>query len=96
MTELTDIQVREIKRLFKTKMSKQNDMSEKYDASLATINNIIGGRAYKHIVDEVIGVDQNKQYSCKVQEDCSKSFTNSSLRPNMRDGKLNHISVLYV
>jgi len=80
MTKLTDIQVREIRRLFKTKMSKQKDMSEKYGVSLATINNIIGRRVYKHIVDEEIVLNQDKQYSCRVQEDCNKCFKNSSLR----------------
>ena len=80
MTKLTDIQVREIRRLFKTKMSKQKDMAEKYGVSVATINNIIARRAYKHIVDEEIIVDLEKQYRCRVQEDCSKCFKNSSLR----------------
>ena len=80
MTKLMDIQVREIRRLFKTKMSKQKDMSDKYGVSIATINNIIGRRAYKHIVDEEIVMNQDKQYSCRVQDDCSKCFKNSSLR----------------
>ena len=74
------MQVREIRRLFKTKMAKQKDMAETYGVSIATINNIIGRRAYKHIVDEEIELNQDKQYSCRVQEDCNKCFKNSSLR----------------
>jgi len=80
MTKLTDIQVREIRRLFKTKMSKQKNMAKTYGVSVATINNIIGGRAYKHIVDEVIELNEDKQYGCRVQDDCNKCFKNSSLR----------------
>lgn len=80
MTKLTDDQVREIRRLFKTKMIKQKDMSIKYNVSLATINNIITHRAYKHIVDEEIELNQDKPYSCRVNDDCNKCFKNSSLR----------------
>jgi hypothetical protein len=80
MTKLTDMQVLEIRRLFKTKMAKQKDMAETFGVSVATINNIIGRRAYKHIVDEEIELNQDKQYSCRVQDDCNKCFKNSSLR----------------
>jgi hypothetical protein len=80
MTKLTDIQVKEIRRLFKTKTSKQKDMAEQYGVSLATINNIIARRAYKHIVDEEIEFNQDKPYSCRVKEGCDKCFKTSSLR----------------
>ena len=80
MTKLTDVQVREIRRLFKTKMMKQKEMAIKYGVSLATINNVIAKRAYKHVVDEEIDIDQERPYPCRVQEGCLKCFKNSSLR----------------
>jgi len=74
MTKLADIQIREIRRLFKTKMSKQKDMSLKYGVSIATINNIIAKRAYKNIVDEEIEFNQDKPYGCRVEDNCNKCF----------------------
>ena len=78
MTKLTDVQVKEIRKLFKTKMMKQKDMATKYGTSVSTINNIIGRRTYNHVVDEEIEIDNERPYPCR--EGCNKCFGNSSNR----------------
>ena len=78
MTKLTDVQVKEIRRLFKTKMMKQKDMARIYGTSVSTINNIIARRTYKHVVDEEIVINKERPYPCR--EGCQKCFNNSSNR----------------
>ena len=80
MTKLTDNQVREIRRLYKLKLSKQKDLCKVYNVSLSTINNIICGRTYKNIAEVEIAINQAKPYPCRVDPECQKAFKRSSAR----------------
>jgi hypothetical protein len=80
MTKLSNDQVREIRRLIKTKTMKQKELTTKYNVSLATINNIINNQAYKDVPEEDIEINKEKPYSCRVSVDCQKAFTSASLR----------------
>lgn len=80
MVRLTDAQVNEIRRLHLTKRMKQKDMVAKFGVSLATINNIINDRAYKHVPKEVVEVDKDRPYPCRVADDCDKTFKTAGYR----------------
>lgn len=49
-SKLKEIQVKEIKRLWKERAMSQKDMAAKYSVTIATINYIVNGKTWKDVV----------------------------------------------